>query len=317
MMVLILMISCIAVVACDGGDDDDGDEATSEATAAATSDETADATAEATSEETSKPTSKPTGDDDIFGDFGNLDDLKSYRMHMESTAEMPSMTGGGMETITVIMDMAVVNDPSPKATHMIMPDPSGMGMGDVEVITIGNTQWMKLGDSWMESTVEDVSSQEPTDITDYLDMDSDMDYQGKEKVNGVNCKHYKVDADINVNVADAPGGVGELAAHYKGEVWIADEGGLPEVMIRSKGTTEMETMGEKMVSDDQIDITDINESITISPPPADQISDMPDFGDMMGDMEGMEDFDLEDMEGMFEGLEGMEGMDLESMMPPQ
>ncbi|NQT72593.1 MAG: hypothetical protein HQ553_07455 [Chloroflexi bacterium] len=71
----------------------------------------------------------------------------------------------------------------------------------------------------------------------------------------------------------------------------------------------METMGEKMVSDDQIDITDINSSIDISPPPADEISDTPDFGDMFEDMEGMEDFNPEDLEGMFEGLEDLEGMD--------
>lgn len=322
LMVLILMLGCVAIVACGGGDDDDdgngngngnGEEATSEATGAAT----AEATAEAT-EETSEPTSESTSGDGMMGQFGNLDDLKSYRMHMESTTEAPSMTGEGMETIDIVMDMAVVNDPPPTKTHMVMPDPSGMGMGDMEVITIGNTSWIKMGgDSWMESTVPETDTETSENITDYLDMDSDMDYLGKEKVNGVNCKHYKVDADIDVDIADAPGGVGELASHYKGEVWIADEGGLPEVMIRSKGTTEMETMGETMVSVDQIDITNINSSIDISPPPADQISDMPDFGDMMGDIEGMEDFDMEDLEGMFEGLEGMEGMDLESMIPPQ
>ncbi len=307
MMVLILMLSCMALVACGGGDDEEEGGATADATAEAT----ADATAEATAEVTEDATAEATGDSG-FGEFGNLDDLKSYRMHMESTAQSPSMTGAGMETIDMTMDMAVVNDPPPMATHMVMPDPSGMGMGDMEIITIGNTTWLKMGgDSWMESTVEETDTQEPEDITEYLDMDNDLDYQGKEKVNGVNCKHYLVSTDINVDVADAPGGVGELEARYEGEVWIADESGLPEVMIRWKGTSEMETMGQTMISEDQIDITDINESITISPPPADQISDMPDFGDMGGD------FDMEDLEGMFEGMEGLEDMDLEGMLPPQ
>ncbi len=304
LFVLLLALSCVTLVACGGGGDDT-EEATSEATAEDTSEPTAEATAEDTSEPTSEdteePTSGSTGGGDS-GDYGNLDDLKSYRMSLKSKTDIMGM--GPMETE---IEMAVVNDPEPKKQHVVMDDPTGMGM-DMEVITIGNTTWIKMGNSWMESTDPDEAAQQPMDVGDFMDdVGSDMDYLGDESVNGVNCKHYDVDADIEISSQGVT-----VTAHYTGEVWIADEGGLPEVMIRSKGKTEMTMQGQAMDSEDEINITDINTSIDISPPPADQISDVPDFSGMLDGMDGMEGFNPENM--FPEGFDP-ENFDIEDMLP--
>ena len=96
MMVLVLVLSCVVLVACGGGSDDE--ESTTGTPTSGTADETP-----ATSD----------------GEMGSLDDLNSYLMNVQSSMEMP-----GMGLVETEIDMEVVNDPPPKATHMIMA--SGM-----------------------------------------------------------------------------------------------------------------------------------------------------------------------------------------------
>lgn len=257
MLMLLLMASCVTLAACGGGDDDEEDGgATSEATAAPTSEDTEEPTSEdteePTSEATEEPTEEPTSDstdDGDSGEFGDLDELDSYRMTVWSKTEMP-----GMGEVEVEIEMEIVNQPPPKASHMTMNDPMGMGM-DIEYITIGDEGWMNMGGSWMPVPADEAAAQAPADISEYLDMDSNMDYIGTETVNGVDCKHYDVDAEFDIDVPDPMGGETLQAdGSFVGEVWIADEGGLPEIMIRSVGTTEMSSQGFSMTSEDEVNI---------------------------------------------------------------
>ena len=284
MLVLMLALSCISIVACGGdGDDETGEAATSEQ--------------ETQGESTPEDTDETPGDkDETSGSgsmeeamgFDSLDDLKSY--HMESRTQMPEIIPGmGATDMKVSMD--VVNDPPPEAEHMV----ADMGMGTMEMITIGNTTWTKMfgQNKWMKSTDEDTGDEyyeEPDHMYDEFDFDSDLDYQGKEKVNGVNTKHYKVDAEVDMEMPDAQGNTQTVTAHYKGDLWIADEGNLPEVMIKEKGTSTMTMMGQEITVSSETDVTKINSNIKIGPPPPEDVmqpGEIPEFGNF-----DMPEFDM-------------------------
>jgi regulation of enolase protein 1 (concanavalin A-like superfamily) len=64
----------------------------------------------------------------------------------------------------------------------------------------------------------------------------------------------------------ATGGTTKTDAHSIGEAWIADQVGLPAVMIKSKSTTDIVMAGEKTVMDMEQNLTDIGAAITINPP---------------------------------------------------
>jgi regulation of enolase protein 1 (concanavalin A-like superfamily) len=64
----------------------------------------------------------------------------------------------------------------------------------------------------------------------------------------------------------ATGGTTKTDAHSIGEAWIADQSGLPAVMIKSKSTTDIVMAGEKTVMDMEQNLTDIGAAITINPP---------------------------------------------------
>ena len=289
LLAIVLLSSVLGLVACGGGDDNNKTsepQSTQEnkltptaveptqtpkaATATPKPTETTKPTATAKPVETAKPTISGMGE---LGDVVSMDELDSYKMHMVMSSGVSGNT---------VTDMEVINNPPPKASHTV----SGAGLGGTEVITIGDKTWVKMGNQgWMESTSSQSSVQEPTDITDYLNnTDTHVDYQGKEKVNGVNCKHYNVDMDMTIKNPNPEGGApAEYNAHFTGEIWVADESSLPKVMIRQKGTmtAEMPQPMGKVVMDTVVDITNVNDgSISISQPPADQIIQVPGGGNM-------------------------------------
>ena len=229
----------------------------------------------------------------------SLDDLKSYRSHIRT--EMPNFMGEGPDVIVMIVDMEVVNEPPPKAEHTTMSMDMGEGMSmDVESITIGDKSWVKmamLGDNWIESTIDEQQQQQQMpdmpDMEDILDMASDMALVGEETVNGVHCKHYTMDTEFSITTEVAGGQSLDVSGHVEGDMWIADQSGLPQVTIRERSVTQMDSailmpgqQGSVTVKTER-DVTNVNESFQISPPPADQISDMPQIPGMTGGIPGM------------------------------
>ena len=133
---------------------------------------------------------------------------------------------------------------------------------------------------WVESTTPQISSaQESINIADYLDMNSKITYLNKQTENGVSCKHYSVDMNMTVkNPNPQEGAPAEISAHFTGEIWVADQSGLPKVMIREIGTSEMEMPAHlgKITMNEEVNYTNINDdSISISPPPEDEIIHLP------------------------------------------
>jgi hypothetical protein len=190
----------------------------------------------------------------------NLNDLDSYRMRL--TTRMLSADGswGPDET----MEMTWVRET--QANHTIMYDASGNpGM---EMISIGDDVWMKMGDAWTHIGQEAPATNTSVDLDSMLqDIQSGMTLLGEETVNDVHCKHYSVDADLTIDMPDATGATGEVTAHIEGEMWLADQGGLPAVVIRSRAETSMALFaGNSMTMYEERDVYDINAPISIEPP---------------------------------------------------
>ncbi|MGD9101233.1 MAG: hypothetical protein PVF45_12205 [Anaerolineae bacterium] len=190
----------------------------------------------------------------------NLNDLDSYRMRL--TTRM--LNGDGSWGPDETMEMTWVRET--QANHTMMYDPSGNpGM---EMISIGDDVWMKMGDAWMHAGQDAPATNTSVDLGSMLqDIQSGMTLLGEETVNGVHCKHYSVDADLTIDMPDATGATSEVTAHVKGEMWLADQSGLPAVVIRSKSETTMALFaGNSMTMYEERDVYDINAPISIEPP---------------------------------------------------
>ena len=155
----------------------------------------------------------------------------------------------------------------PLAQHIVI---SGNAMPATEIILIGDKAWMKAGDMWME-----MSSDQAPDFTDSLNITPDMggvkELVGEETINGIRCKHYTIDEE-GFTMADPT--EGSVTMHIQGEVWIADQPGLPPIIVREqmqmKGSF-IPVPGASSSADGgttyfEREITDINTSIIIEPP---------------------------------------------------
>lgn len=199
----------------------------------------------------------------------NLNDLDSYRMRLTTRLLNDDGSWGSDET----MEMTWVRET--QANHIIMYDPSGNpGM---EMISIGDTTWLNMGATWVQADApqEDRGASPPVDLESLLqDIQGGMALVGEETVNDVHCKHYTVDTEFSVELSDPSGIARTLTGHIKGDVWQADQSGLPPVVIRSQTETELAMFeGHTMTLSEERDVYDINVPTTIEPPA--EVAEMP------------------------------------------
>jgi hypothetical protein len=198
----------------------------------------------------------------------SLDELDSYRVVTRTSLQGPD----GSWLPPDETEMAVVNNPPPPAQHITV-----RAMGNVfETIIIGDMTWINMGDdTWMEIPVAEsdaapTSSPAPFDVPEGLQ--SDMVLAGTETVNGVNCLHFTFDTIITIEdmedmMAGMMGGMPLFDSHVVGEIWIADEPGLPAVVVRSDMMQDMDMGDTQMVMRVEYELSDINQPIVIEPPP--------------------------------------------------
>jgi len=207
------------------------------------------------------------------------DTLDSYRMR----TTMRLLEGEGLLGEDFHTEMKWVREPLARHTVMygLLED---MAM---ETIIIGDDTWMSMGnDTWIkaESGPSDQESAAQEDLQASLedilqDMESSMKPTGTETVNDVHCQRYTVDADFSMPMPvteDASAEAlqfmpTEIAGHIQGKLWIADQRGLPPVIIRSQTTQEITLKyasrdDETMVYDEERDLYDLNKPISIAPP---------------------------------------------------
>jgi regulation of enolase protein 1 (concanavalin A-like superfamily) len=210
-------------------------------------------------------TPKPGG----MPELADLDSLSSYRMSIAT--KMTEGMGAGMVTY---MKYEYVKDK--KAEHAWIEDASGQ-VTEVS-IKIGDKYWIwmySLG--WIEQPPQTTPepSAEPSDLAsqlreaqeDVANSKARFDKKGEETVNNVHCIHYEFEYTLTIEMPNlATGGTTKTDMHSYGDVWIADQSGLPAVMIKSIGTSEITMAGEKTVMESEQNLTDIGAAITINPP---------------------------------------------------
>jgi len=193
-------------------------------------------------------------------DANALEGLNSYRMDMSWTF---TSEDGSVEEFSV-QEEATRN---PAAQRYVMQS----GGESIEFIQIEQTQWMRFGEEWMQTTASEgeVMGGFGEFFIDPEEMFSDTDtgaykYIGRDNVNGMNARHYQLtdsawDMVLAFNATDVKEGVID--------VWIVDERDLPKFVARYEvfvsGTFEDEGAGKLTLS---WNIYDVNAPITIEPP---------------------------------------------------
>lgn len=351
---LTLLALLFSFAGCSGGDEPaaEGETAVSAPTESENGEsggeETAVSSSNLSNEQTNSTnsTNETTTDNTSFVDsfFAHPNEtLDSYRM----VTEMQFVSDDGSMNNEAPMTMEITWVRNPPAEHTItsgiLPDTT------METIIIGNQTWTTMGDgTWIESTaIHEHDSPEMqnmmADLEDMLaDIQNSMVPVGKERANGFQCQKYEVDADFTFAMPlptdeEDPNMEqffpNEFVGHINGNIWIADETGLPPVIVRSY-TTQSLTMqfesgeGETMVYEEKRDLYDLNLPIIIEPPAgavvmpnpsadaaesavtdapsADSTSDAPDVE--IGSLESLDSFRMEWTVLMDMGDEGSMGL---------
>jgi hypothetical protein len=236
------------------------------------------------------------GDGELFHiDEGALDELDSYRSKMTMTfTSADGSTDGNMD----ILQEATTD---PVAQHVLMrmtgtfpgaEDMAEMAAGEafeVEVIIIEDQQWLNFGGMWLSMDANSADAVDPNSFAginesfidpadlNQLGEEDDVEFVGKEKMNGIQTRHYYAEYDSligKLGIGDQDIESGEV------DVWVADEADLPEFIVRM----EFEMVG-KLDFDESggmdgsmafvMEVIDINQPFTIEVPAEALESGMP------------------------------------------
>jgi len=208
-----------------------------------------------------KPPTPTAGSSGLAGQFAKPDLLNSYRARLK----MGTQKKDGSQSGEMSWTMEWVKEPPSR--HITMG-------GDMQVITIQDTTWVKVGGKWMQQTAaQRTTSQTPDSLLPQEDIT--VKQVGEETFNGIHCKHYTISGKVNFTIP-AMGGQPErkTSVPVQGEVWVADQSGLPQVPIRQRMEMEGSLMGlltgaqpaEGEKTYFEMELYDINTPITIQPP---------------------------------------------------
>jgi hypothetical protein len=167
-------------------------------------------------------------------------------------------------------------------------------VGPIEEITIGSTRWTRMGDNpWMEQTLspeeqaaweekmafaqhwgdpdlleEDLEASLPDDVELVpaqifpVPIKAAMVFDGEETVNGVLCKRYTVDTDLDYTRETGS----HTTGHAKGSMWVAAQAGTPPVVVRAVMEEDLVVDSDPSHHSWEYDLTDVNQPVTIEPP---------------------------------------------------
>ncbi len=192
-----------------------------------------------------------------------LQGLDSYQSKMS----FQMVTDEGVQE-QMIFEVRATRDPA--AQHIII-----QGLDDsetMEMVQIEGQQWLRFGDSWMQTQAEDPETfmdeglfLSPEDVADFAD-DEDYEFVGKERVNGLQTRHYR----LNMTTMDTLFAQAYLedVDEVSIDVWVSDEANLPAFAVRflmdAKG--EVDDEGTKGTFTVEQEITAVNTNIVIEPP---------------------------------------------------
>jgi hypothetical protein len=189
-----------------------------------------------------------------FEEVSALEKLDSYRLN----TYMEGIWGQGEEGS---VDMLVEYVSEPEARRVVL---TGVDGDVMEMIRIGDTQYMKSDDTWItmqssggDSVLEGMGYlQDPEDY-----FEGEGEYLGQETVNGLETKHYHYEEQDLVL-----GGVTGAVTLAEADVWVSTE---YDVYVKYVVKWEVDIPDEgKHSTMIEANLTDINEPITIEAPDA-------------------------------------------------
>ena len=229
---------------------------------------------------TLKPTATPEAEEELkFSDLRTPDQLDSYRVvHLMTWESENTEDSGSMELTTEF-----VRDPP--AQRIVMRDLQGEDDESVESIQVGDTNYIKFGEEW---TAIQSADQEITEAGEFWTPDTFLGegegkYLGKEKVNGLDTKHFRYDRSAFL-------GSGMLGSLEEGQadVWVSTKHNVyVRVEMHVVGVDED---GNKVTFTLESNLTSINEPITIEPPEGVEKPGLPDDVPVMDDAEELSAF---------------------------
>jgi len=200
--------------------------------------------------------------------LGSVIELDSYRQVVTASG-----TRGDEEWQTEMLT-EVVREP-PAQRYVVTSFDESEGEMAIEIIQIGDVTYMRGPDgNWMSMT-----SSDPTDMAemDILEPDEafntdECDYKGKEKVNGLETKHYVCDtkALLSMPTQAGTGSIEKGTAEY----WVSTKYNVAvKVILDMVGKDED---GVELGIQWQVEVTDINEPIEIEAPEGVEEAGLPD-----------------------------------------
>jgi regulation of enolase protein 1 (concanavalin A-like superfamily) len=263
LVVLVTLLTSISLACSKGSSTNPSAQTSAPATAGAQTSSSAAATGTAT---TSIP--RPGG----IPDIADMKLLPSYRFSIKNTLK----EGEGAGLVSIIRSEWVRDS---KSEHLKMEDDKGKVT--METISIGEKRWIWMGMGgmgWVEqppqtapaassSLSSDFQSQLKKVQQDVAGSKARFDKKGTETVNNTRCTRYEFEYNMTTDMPDLQGGgTKKTDMRSSGEMWVADQSGLPAVMIKSINRAEISTAGKKSVAETEQNLTDIGAAITINPP---------------------------------------------------
>ncbi len=196
-------------------------------------------------------------------DAMGMQNLQSYRSRI-----VYNWTGDDGSVQVMTMQQEEIRNPAARRTF-VSAEENGESF-TMETIQVGTTTWMNFGAGWMQSQddsgdFEDMFGDAFFDSSEFSDLDEDQyQYLGRETLNDIRARHYRLLFSPAL-AATMTGGV-EIT-DFNGEIWIADQSDMPDIVVRWRveWTGEMEGRGSGRVAMDY-EVYDINKSFTIEPP---------------------------------------------------
>ncbi|MEW5717382.1 MAG: hypothetical protein AB1817_02025, partial [Chloroflexota bacterium] len=225
-----------------------------------------------------KPVTPTGGRDTPFGKVAEPSELNSYRARI--LMEVRKKDGTKPEPMRLTMEW-IKNPPS---QHIVM----GEGAQALETISIGDKVWVKMGGNWIESSASQSQSASAMPESYLPEQDVKVQALGDDAVSGIRCKKQSYSGKVSITIpASQNRPATKMTFNVKGEMCIANQPGLPPVVLREKGEIEGNLFGmlfqaalSGATKPDGSEITyverelyDINAAIAINPP--DKVTQLP------------------------------------------
>jgi len=226
-------------------------------------------------EEAPTKASEPTAESDDEGppDLASVIELDSYRQRIKMEGKH------GDEPHSTDMLIEYVADPPAQRTVVSGTDPEEGEDMSMEFIQIGDTTYMGGPDGeWMAMTSGDSPDMTEMGLMDLEDnfYSDECKYKGKEKVNGLETRHYQCNEKALMAMPTMGGGTIQDA---EGDVWVSTKYNVAVKMIFSWKGKDNE--GVAIEGRLEMNLTDINKPIKIEAPEGVEKPGLPDDIPMM------------------------------------